>query len=217
MPREEAGKEMTAAGARRDDITEAFLRERAPSAGTACKVPQPKARSLADLFEYWSSLPAVNGVPDAADFKPTAIARWLPDATIIETRSPTVMPYRLAGTRVAERMGHDPTGVNMLDLVAENFRIQASRDVYEIVYRPCGLHLLYANTYSSGRVATIESLYMPLRPPAGSRPRVIAVHAPDETLEYKRPARLSSLAGTIREVIWIDIGAGTPTDDQPRP
>lgn len=211
------GNDMSVEAARRDHATEAFLRERAPSKGTASKVPHPKARSLADLFDYWSRLPAPGGVPDVADFKPTAIARWLPDTTIAEICSPTAAYYRLAGTRVAERMGHDPTGVNMLDLVAENFRAEASRDLHEVVFRPCGLYILYENTYSSGRVSTIESLYLPLRPPASACPRIVAMHAPEETLDYRTPRRLSLLAATVREIVWIDIGFGTPAGDQPRP
>lgn len=196
--------------ARAENVVEAFLRDVAPSAGSSCKLPSPKAESLADLFAYWSTLPATDGVPLAADFKPAEFARWLPDTTIIEVISPTVSIYRLAGTRVAERMGHDPTGVNLLDLVAEETRMQASRDLHEIVRRPCGVHLKYVNTYSSGRVATIESLYLPLKPPAGSNPRVIAVHSPEDTIEYTSPARLSQLVGEVREVVWIDIGYGAP-------
>lgn len=196
------------------DAAERFRREMAPSPGPSCTIPNAKAASLRDLFDYWKSLPAVRGIPDAADFRPTAIARWLPDATIMEICSPDMAIYRLAGTRVAERMGHDPTGVNVLDIVADGYRRQAARDLHEIVYRPCGLLLRYVNTYSSGRMATIESLYLPLRPPAGSNPRVIAVHAPETTLQYTEPMKTSSIADAVQCAIWIDIGQGTPRDVQ---
>ncbi|MGB5949320.1 MAG: PAS domain-containing protein [Parvibaculum sp.] len=189
----------------------------APTPGRACRKPQPRSSTLTALFDYWSSLPAAGGLPAAADFRPAEIARCLPDTAILEIRSPDVVTYRLAGTGIAERMGHDPTGANVLDLVAASSRQQAGRDLLEIFHRPCGLHLRYVNTYASGRVTAIESLYLPLRPPAGAFPRVISVHAPEDVIEYTHPLDLSLIAETINDAIWIDLGFGTPAGDQPRP
>lgn len=208
---------IAAAKAASGDAAHHLMQSIAPSPCKTCTTPQPRSATLTTLFNYWSSLPAAGGLPNASDFRPTEIARCLPDTAIHEIRSPDVVIYRLAGTGIAERMGHDPTGTNVLDLVATGLRQQAGRDLLEIFHRPCGLHLRYVNTYSSGRVTAIESLYLPLRPPAGAYPRVISVHAPEDVIEYTHPLDLSLIAETINDVIWIDLGFGTPAGDQPRP
>lgn len=66
------------------------------------------------------------------------------------------------------------------------------------------------NTYGSGRVSHVQSLYLPLNVPDGRPPRLISVHAPEEAVEYQPPADRTICATSIDEIVWIDIGRGTP-------
>jgi len=187
-----------------------FMGEVAPSAGRASASPRFGPPALTDLFAYWNDLPRRDGMPDAADFDPLTLMQWLPDMTMASLNSPDEMIFRLVGTRVAERMTHDPTGTNMLDLLSAETRRQVARDMHEIGMRPCGYHARYMNVYGSGRVSHVQSIYLPLRAPVGQPCRLIAVHAPEEALEYQRPADLTICATSIDEIVWIDVGYGTP-------
>lgn len=193
-----------------DEDARRLMEAHAPSAGRATAAPAFGPRALTDFFAYWSSLPRASGAPDAAGFDPLALTQWLPDATILEIHDTDDIRFRLVGTRVAERMTHDPTGTNMLEMLAPATRGQVRRDMHEIAWRPCGYHARYVNVYGSGRVSHVQSLYLPLKAPAGRSPRLIAVHAPEEAMEYRQPADRTVCATSIDEIVWIDVGQGTP-------
>jgi len=190
--------------------TEGFLSSVTPSQGGVASRPRDASPSIAGFFDYWMNLPRPGGMPDAADFAPAAIARWLPEIILFELASPTIATYRLAGTAVVERLGHNPTGSNLLDLLPEARRAQASRDLHELVTRPCCYHLRYVNSYSSGRIGQMESIYVPLRPPRGGFPRVVAMNAPEGTLGFETSKQRSEVVTGISEIAWIDVGYGTP-------
>jgi len=197
----------------RDDLdaaTRRFMEALVPSAGRTTATPDFGPKALGDLFAYWSSLPRAGGAPLSTSFDPLALTQWLPDMTIGGIVSPEDIRFRLVGTRVVERMTHDPTGTNMLDLLAPETRIQVCRDMHEIGFRPCGYHARYMNIYGSGRVSHVQSLYLSLNVPDGRPPRLISVHAPEEAVEYQPPADHSICATSIDEIVWIDIGSGTP-------
>ncbi|MBX3491649.1 MAG: PAS domain-containing protein [Parvibaculum sp.] len=188
-----------------------LMEAHAPSAGRGTAAPAFSPRALTDFFAYWSSLPRANGAPHATDFDPLALTLWLPDTTIMEIHGPGDIRFRLVGTRVAERMTHDPTGTNMLEMLAPETRAQVCRDMHEIAYRPCGYHARYVNVYGSGRVSHVQSLYLPLAAPVGHPPRMIAVHAPEEAVEYQQPADRTVCATSIDEIVWVDVGRGVPS------
>lgn len=206
-PMDRAGTEMHADG---DARWQRFIAETAPSAGRATAAPLFGHQALTDFHSYWSALPRRGGAPAAAAFDPLEIAQWTPDMTIMCLAGPGDIRFRLAGTRVAERMAHDPTGINMLELLADASRLQVCRDMHEIAARPCGYHARYVNRYGSGRVSHVQSLYLPLTPPPGRPPRLVAMHAPEEAMEYQKPADRSTCATSIDEIVWIDTGCGTP-------
>ena len=199
------------------DGVDAFLVSHRPAAGRSASLPESGSQAINLFFDYWLSLPRRQGMPDAADFDPTAIPRWLPDITIVEVNSPHVITYRLAGTAVVERMGHNPTGTNLLELTPPERRMQASRDLHEVVYRPCGLHLSFVNNYSSGRVGQMDSIYLPLRPPPGGSPRMVSLNAFDSTLAFRETSPRTTIIADVNGLTWIDVGFGVPEASQPRP
>ncbi len=194
-----------------------FLSSLAPTQGPSASRPISRSTTINGFFDYWLSLARPGGMPAATDFAPAAIPRWLPNVAIIELNSPTVTTYRLAGTAVVERMGHNPTGTNILELMPPERRVQASRDLYELVTRPCCFHMSYVNNYSSGRVARVESIYMPLRPPRGGKPRIVCMNEFDATLAFRENRRRTTIIADVDEITWLDVGHGTPGVSQPRP
>ncbi len=187
-----------------------LMAERAPSPGERATAPVLGTRAHTDLFQYWLSLPRESGIPEASDFNPMAARQWLPEMAMFSLASPEEIPHRLVGTGLAERLGFDATGTNLLDFVDPSYRRQCSRDMHEAGYRPCGWQVRYLTHYPSGRVAHVQSIYLPLRGPAGQRPRILSLHTPEQPQRYQGPAEKPSFASEIARMVWIDVGFGAP-------
>ncbi|MEQ8267483.1 MAG: PAS domain-containing protein [Parvibaculum sp.] len=187
-----------------------FLRDVAPSAGEHATVPVLGGRAHTEIFRYWSSLPRLEGMPDASDFDPLAIIGCLPDMVVVSVNSPTDIHHRLVGTGLVNRLGYDATGVNLLDLISEDNRVQCSRDMHEVVCRPCVSQARFSSHYISGRIAHVQSIYLPLRGPLGKPPRIVSLHTPEEPTRYDAPMEKPLFANHIDRVVWIDVGFGVP-------
>lgn len=187
-----------------------FLRDVAPTAGDRVTVPVLGARAHTEIFRYWCSLPRMDGMPDASDFDPLAIMDCLPDMVVVSVNSPTDIHHRLVGTGLVNRLGYDATGVNLLDLISPDNRMQASRDMHEVVCRPCVAQARFSSHYISGRIAHVQSIYLPLRAPAGQPPRIVSVHTAEEPTSYDRPVEKPLFANHVDRIVWIDVGYGVP-------
>lgn len=192
------------------DETQRFMAELPPSAGEAATAPILGPRLHTDLFQYWLGLPRESGIPAASDFDPAAARSWLADITIFNVNSPDDIRHRLVGTGIVGRLGYDATGKNLLDFIDPSYRRQCSRDMHEVAWRPCGWQVRYLTHYPSGRIAHIQSLYLPLRGPAGKPPRIVSVHTPESPERYDGTADKPNFASEIARMIWIDAGFGVP-------
>jgi len=78
-------------------------------------------RRVSNLIEqgldYWDSKRAGRRMPARRDIEPTEILELLPYVVLIDVeRSPVDFRYRLMGTAVAARFGHDHTGARFTAL-----------------------------------------------------------------------------------------------------
>jgi len=172
--------------------------------------PFSGARAHTEIFRYWCGLPRLDGMPDASDFDPLAVMDCLPDMVVVSVNSPTDIHHRLVGTGLVNRLGYDATGVNLLDLISPDNRMQASRDMHEAVCRPCVAQARFSSHYTSGRIAHVQSIYLPLRAPAGQPPRIVSVHTAEEPTSYGQPVEKPLFANHVDRIVWIDVGYGVP-------
>jgi hypothetical protein len=63
---------------------------------------------------YWSRIRAATGIPDQSDIDPKALKRLLPYVFLLDARHDGSFTYRLAGTALCERMGHELRDHNFL-------------------------------------------------------------------------------------------------------
>ncbi|WP_421866198.1 PAS domain-containing protein [Parvibaculum sp.] len=192
------------------DETQRFMDAMAPSAGEHATAPILGTRMHTDLFQYWLSLPRGSGLPSSSDFDPAAIRSWLADMTIMSVNGPGDIRHRLVGTGIADRLGYDATGKNLLDFIDPSYREQCARDMHEVAWRPCGWQVRYLTHYPSGRVANVQSIYLPLKGPAGQPPRIVSVHTPEDAQRYARGSAEPNFASSIDRMVWIDLGFGVP-------
>lgn len=164
----------------------------------------------AALFKYWLSLPRIDGKPDASAFNPAKVRRLLPGMTILSLNSPGEILHRLVGTEVTSQLDFELTGSNLLDFVPPEIRLQCSRDMHEMGYRPCGWQARHVTRFTSGRMSYVHTLYLPMHAPAGQPPRIIGMHSTHEAAGYDIDKDDTVFGAEFERVIWIDIGFGVP-------
>ncbi|MDX5367721.1 MAG: PAS domain-containing protein [Alphaproteobacteria bacterium] len=188
----------------------ALMAERPASPGRRATEPLLGTSTHCDLFNYWSSLPRQHGVPKASGFNPMELRHLLPEMAMLSMIGTEEIIQRLVGTGIAERLSYDATGTNLLDYIDGSYRRQCSRDMHEVVHRPCGWQVRYLTEYVTGRIAFVQSIYLPLHAPDGQRPRIVSVHDREEAIEYRAPSGKPVFAREITDMVWIDIGFGVP-------
>jgi hypothetical protein len=166
--------------------------------------------SLVALYDYWIDIRKDRIVPDAQDVDPLAIVPLLPDIVVFQVNSPEEIIYRLAGTEVVNRMGHDPTGKNLIDIAASGKGGIISTLMTMTVRQPAGLYARYDNIYTNGRRATVNSLYLPVSDDSDTLGRILAIHTMSKPKLYEEERSLTTIGDSIELTEFLDIGAGTP-------
>lgn len=168
--------------------------------------------ALKPLCEFWDEVRGDRLLPNTGDIDPSQIAYILKDIAILDVIDPTNILYRLAGTGIAERMGEDPTGNNLIEMTAPDTRAIVSKILHLIVSHPVGAIASYENVYNTGKRAVVESLYLPLQRTKDQSDRIVSVHSREKTVTYQDEQSHSTVAAKIRELKWIDLGAGIPDE-----
>jgi hypothetical protein len=180
---------------------------------TSCKITdQVRNPALKPLCEFWDEVRGDRLLPNTSDIDPSQIAYILKDIAILDVIDPMNILYRLAGTGIAERMGEDPTGNNLIEMTASDTRAMVSKILHLIVSHPVGAIATYENVYNTGKRAVVESLYLPLQKAEGQSDRIVSVHSREKTVTYQDEQAHSTVAAKILELKWIDLGAGTPDE-----
>lgn len=79
--------------------------------------------TLRGLFRYWRSLSRDGALPLRRDLDPIAMRPFLPHLYLLDAGAmPDDLRYRLAGTRIVEAFGFDPSRRTRADIRAEHVR-----------------------------------------------------------------------------------------------
>lgn len=168
--------------------------------------------ALKPLCEFWDEVRGDRLLPNANEIDPSQIAYILRDIAILDVIDELHIQYRLAGTGIAERMGEDPTGNNLIEMTAPAMRDTVSKILHLIVSHPVGALATYENVYNTGKRAVVESLYLPLQKTENQSDRIVSVHSREKTVTYEKEQDHSTVAAKIIELKWIDLGAGVPDE-----
>lgn len=124
------------------------------------------------FLDYWLAKLEGGAMPRKAAIDPTEMPQLLPDLVLYERLGPALFQIRLVGTAVVRRIGLDPTGGNVLDLLHEGSRRAAAEALNRCLDRPCGHVSRVRDRYPSGREVVVEVLRLPMRSEDGE-PRFI--------------------------------------------
>ena len=124
------------------------------------------------------------------------------------------MVCKIAGENIIGRMGFNPKGINLLDVLPATAR-DISKSIQEILFGyPCGLYFVYENSYASGRCSVTETILLPLSKQLGTQANLLLSynihHAPTGVSESDGHMKLFSGWETGA---FVDMGSGAPTHE----
>ena len=130
---------------------------------------------------------------------------YLKDISIFDCISDDEVMYRFVGTDIAERMGHDVTGENVLALSEGPGQSHVQEILRRVSQTPEIALVSYLNGYSSGRQAGVISLMLPIQGPENTPPRIVALHRPDTVHSYLGKRAKVQIGKIVDRTIWISI------------
>jgi hypothetical protein len=163
------------------------------------------------LYSYWNELRGERLAPKRFEIEPSCIAGNLPDTFILERIDPSVLRFRLAGTRICEAFGIDFRGINFFQLFKDvDVRVlERQIDLSASAGAVCVFHI--SATGANGLSADFEILVLPLTHTRDTIDRFLGTLTP-----INRPDWLGSVALTNRklvsyEIVWPN-GAPLPVE-----
>lgn len=164
---------------------------------------------FSDLISTWQEARTANHqnqkLPTTDALTAEKMSPCLQDVSIFDCISEDEIVYRFVGTRIAERMGHDVTGENVLELSDAGSRAQIKGILLNVIRTPQISLILYINNYSSGRQANVISLLLPVEGPKNTPPRIIALHSQASTRVYLNKRNKIQIGTSIDRQISFSI------------
>lgn len=164
---------------------------------------------FADLLSDWHEARQTDSgnteLPTTSSLTAEKMSPYLKDISIFDCISRDEFIYRFVGTDIAERMGHDVTGENVLALSDGPSKSQVQEVLHRVSQTPEIALVSYMNAYSSGRQAGVISLMLPIQGPKNTPPRIVALHRPDTVRSYLGKREKVQIGKSIDRTIWISI------------
>lgn len=143
---------------------------------------------MARLFETWKKAKGSNALPSPQDLPPEKLVFCMPNITVTEYVNPEHIRYRLAGTDVISRLGTNPTGKNLFDFTPDKYQKMLSAIYIAILTRPAALVSLTSNSLSTGIIAQVSGLHLPMINHDGTISRILNLHLPRDPRAYDGPS-----------------------------
>lgn len=164
---------------------------------------------FADLLSDWHEARQTDSgntkLPTTSSLTAEKMSPYLKDISIFDCISHDEVMYRFVGTDIAERMGHDVTGENVLALSEGPGKSHVQEVLRRVSQTPQIALVSYLNAYSSGRQAGVISLMLPIQGPENSPPRIVALHRPDTVRSYLDKRTKVQIGIIIDRTVWISI------------
>lgn len=141
------------------------------------------ARNLSFLDYYLKRLGHRSCLP-RSEFDPVDVRALMGRLVIYQRRDPADFQIRLFGTKVAERLGYDATGRNLLDLVAYANKAEIAQVLNRMLDHGLGHYSRVRDRFASGREVRVEILRLPLLDAQGAPSLVITCTEELETLGF---------------------------------
>lgn len=149
-------------------------------------------------------------LPLKQTFDPLEVPGLLPFMVMYELPQTGGAYFRLVGTKVVERIDHDPTGKNYLDFVPEARREKAYRHLIGMCEHPYGMGVLTRFILDSGKINTVETVGFPFYNQAENSFIVLFAGEQVENPSYGEESQQKVVYNSILERSFFDLGKGVP-------
>lgn len=114
------------------------------------------------LFAYWDGIRAGRVAPTRFEIEPSGLSEILPDTFILESDQSRLFRYRLAGTRVCDRLGTEFRGTDFMTSWGRYDRVCLARAFDSVVKDGAVLCAQLDATFENGSREAFEMVILPL-------------------------------------------------------
>ena len=161
-------------------------------------------------MEHYVTLTRTGNIPRRSTFDPTAVPNLLSEMGIQDLSESGVSRFRLVGTSIVRRYGHDPTGRDYLDYVAPERRDTALKGLLTLARHPCGMRALGINQYDKMKSQIIEIVGFPFLRDDCAGHQVIYTAVEIDKTTFNIDDRGEATGLDVLEHRFLDIGFGIP-------
>lgn len=156
------------------------------------------------LYKYWNEIRGSRMAPRRFEIEPARFAAILAETFVVECERGEEHRFRLAGTRVAEKLGIELRGRAFVDLFDASERADLKPFLYSITEQGAVGVITTEMASASGRTARFELILLPLIHTDECITRLLGAispraHEPWLGIEPVRSGRI-----VTREIIWPD-------------
>ncbi|MGV8998003.1 MAG: PAS domain-containing protein [Parvibaculaceae bacterium] len=170
----------------------------------------PKSR---EIVAHWQTLRAGGPVPRAEDVNPATMKTLLPEIFIFELPDDGSVRYRLAGTKAVKRLGFEPRGMNLLDMMPPSLRPFALGAFQLVAHYHVGGLAHFSSSSEARSDYGLELVLLPIIPPAGQPARILSLSTrlePDDVSDDEGKTEI--FGENMEDAIIFDLGFGIPAD-----
>lgn len=170
-----------------------------------------------DFYVAWSSWRGDSLMPHRRDVRLEEIKPLLPSIMVLDALSGSDVSFRLVGTKVVDRLGFDPAGMDYVNMARPEERHVRTYRLGQHLSQPCGSWFIVAHPYANEVFAPTECLVLPVRP-GGDQPGLqlfaMSEHIGEGPLIWDAIGKAQEMP-VAEEFRFVDIGAGVPAEKFP--
>ncbi|MDX2309527.1 MAG: PAS domain-containing protein [Hyphomicrobium sp.] len=156
------------------------------------------------LYRYWNALRGERLAPRRFEIEPSRIGDFLPETFILERVASDNYPFRLAGTRLADRMSFQLRGRNVFDCFAPGDGITVKSRLNSASVQGGVILMTLRGATRSGRHQSLEMIVLPLLHMQPTADRYLGAICPIDPQTDENRDLVTGLEITADEIIWPD-------------
>lgn len=172
-----------------------------------------------EMLTYWHGVRGSRAMPDSSQISPSGFRELLPYARYLSWEGEEDLRIRVFGSALSAALGHDLTGMNLLDFMVPEERDRELATFRALHAHPCGSVAVKRSYIAGGGVRELEVLHLPVAAVSNSGDETAGLgRILGSVMMRELPDRWDGMADSqkpmdLLELSFIDIGFGVPALD----
>lgn len=169
-----------------------------------------------EMLTYWHGVRGSRAMPDSSQISPSGFRELLPYARYLSWEGAEDLRIRVFGSALSTALGHDLTGMNLLDLMVPDERDDELATFRALHAQPCGSVAIKRSYIAGGGAREVEVLHLPVAAVSNSGDgtagydRILGTVMMRELPDHWDGMADSKKPMDLLELSFIDIGFGVP-------